>query len=118
MNKTRPSQKTMNVSGMIPSRRSTRVLLSKAGNSCGRAKNKDAEAMNSAKHIRQKMPGNSLSPEETAAQEHVRVVHGRNQSHGNREPIAAGGKDSFSARRAVGCFYGVAQADDSDRQHN
>jgi hypothetical protein len=51
VNKTRPSQKTINTRGKMPITNMC-VLLSKAGNSSGRAKNIAAEAINSPKHMR------------------------------------------------------------------
>src|SRR5437868_11027729 len=54
VNRTRTNQKTININGRIPSSRSRCVLVSKAGNSCGRARKMDAVATNNPKHMRER----------------------------------------------------------------
>src|ERR1700677_4890734 len=52
--RTRISQKIIRISGKKVSRASTPVVFKIAGKSCGRARKIDAEAMNKAKHMRQR----------------------------------------------------------------
>ena len=61
-NKVRASQKTINISGRIPRTKSTCVLVSTSGNSCGRARKMDAEAINSAKQMRQRCRATRCEP--------------------------------------------------------
>ena len=63
MNLTRINQKIMSISGRKLSNQSVPVLRKIAGNRCCRARNIDAAAMNSAKHIRQRCRAIRAVPE-------------------------------------------------------
>lgn len=52
--RTRRSQKIINTSGTVPATKSMCVLFNTVGNSWGRDSNRDADAANSAKHVRQR----------------------------------------------------------------
>lgn len=62
-NETRISQKSINIRGRKVRRKSTPALRKRVGNRCCRARNMDDEAINSAKHIRQRCRAIRCLPE-------------------------------------------------------
>src|ERR1700721_1395038 len=70
LNNTRTSQKIIKISGRTPSRKTIPVLRNNAGNSCGRAKNKEEKAIDTAKHIRHRCRAQHCAQETPGRSEH------------------------------------------------